>query len=226
MKISTISETHSTFKGKNNTLPVVTPKHITIVNSDINKGLIAQLDSLGLINRAMLAKVRKAIAIETEKSTARSLATIDDILKHPRFTIEQRDSGFWFKTEDPHNFREMLDTYASGKTYTTPVFSREREYAAALQNIATNGSEKDCKKAVAIYNRALDSGLFEKHEKMLGAINKETRLQRCIPREGTYGLLQPFDKGTISEFVADSLILPAKRMFEGQITRMLKKLHR
>ena len=222
MIVNSIS--NSNFMGQKPSRQTITPAHIAAVTTDVHSGYLEQLEALGLINKPMLKKVRKAAAAERAKSTAQSIATVAEILKHPRFVVAQRDNGYWYETEDPHNFRERLQNYAPGKKYHTVEFSREREMAVALKNISENGSIQDYKKAAEAFKNAVESGIIAKHEKTLAAINKETPLSLCTKREGAFGVLKPLNKRGIRSFVDNSLLAPAKEMLQGKISTLKSEL--
>ena len=143
--IKAISSVNISFKGGNSNSVPVTQKHIDMLTG-INGNLITELDNMGLINKTMLQRVKKAAAQQDARIASKSVDTVLDIIKHPRYLIEQRDNGYWFETESKYDFRELVQNYANGEHYSTPIFSRAREYADALENITKKASVADLKR--------------------------------------------------------------------------------
>ncbi|MCR4881054.1 MAG: hypothetical protein K6A44_03785 [bacterium] len=224
MLVNSISDVNSNFRGQRVQKQKITPAHIAAVTSNIHSSYIEQLEGLGLMNKSMLQRVRKAAAVEKARSTAKSVDTIADILLHPRYEIVQRDNGYYYQYENPYNFREKLDAYAPGpQKYSTPIFSREREYARALENIAQNGNYSDFRRAIKITNTALAEGIFDKHEKTLAKINRTTKLSFCTPKVGTYGTLERFSRYNAALFVDNTLLLPLKNKLFVPLLSMLEE---
>lgn len=212
--INAISTINTSFRGHKNTTVPVTQKHMDIVSDGINKGMIEQLESLGLINKPMLKKVQKAIASRDAQISAKSVDTVFDIIKYPRYMIEQKDNGYWFETESRFDYREPVQNYAKGKKYCTPVFSREREYAVALDNIAKNGRPEDYKRLEKLLKKLFGAKQMMNHVDNLRKINETTRLHFCIPQEGNFGKLIPLNRQSAFQFVSDTLLVPLKAMLD------------
>lgn len=217
--ISPISSADISFSGQKAKTYPVTQKHINIVTDSTNTHLLEELDNLGLINRQMMARVKKEAALRDARSVERSIEKVADIISHPRYAIESRDNGYWFETESKYNPQDTVQSYMKGKNYTTPVFSREREYALALDNVAKKGSPKDCERIVKMFKKYSAASQTFDYVQNLRNIDKTTKLHFCIPQDGTFGKLIPLNRQNAFQFVSDTLVAPLKACAETLLAR-------
>ena len=128
----------------NSAIPVFLPKTpkrdcidaLSIVSGDI----IKQLDSFGLINRATLNQYLSYAEKERQLSCDKSLNIVKDLVSNLEITSQKCDSGYFYTTESPYNYKETIEGYAKGKSYNALYFKQEYAFKRNLKNLADNGT--------------------------------------------------------------------------------------
>ena len=222
--INAVTTLNIGFRGHKESGVPVTQKHIDIITDPARRGVIEQLDNMGLINKSMLQRVKKAAILQEAQISAKNADTVFDIVRHPRFMVEQKDNGYWFETESKYDYKKTVQNYASGQKYSTPVFSREREYKKALENLAKKGRPEDISRLEKLMKQMESAKPLFDHVETLRKINKDMRLHFCIPQEGGFGKLIPLNRQNAFQFVSDALYAPLKAMFEAAARKLPKTI--